>query len=156
MMAVSDWRNNRVQILNKKGSLIRSFTIKSPNGIVIIPSLNLLALCSAGKHVIEMFDISPLLPFSTSNSIPYHKNGPSVHHPLPLRYTIGNGKGSDENQFNSPFGMAYSEGKGILALSDYSNKRIELFTIRRDGFERHSSIRSLAFNPNHIAISLPR
>ena len=63
IIAVSDYRNNRIKIMDKKGGLIRCFPLKSTGGIAIIPSPNLLAVSSAEKHVIEMFDLSPL-PFA--------------------------------------------------------------------------------------------
>ena len=61
IIAVSDYFNKRVKIIDKKGALIRCFPFQSPRGIAIIPSLSLLAV-SSSKHVIELFDISPLLP----------------------------------------------------------------------------------------------
>ena len=67
IIAVSDLFNNRVKIMDKKGALIRCFPFQSPRGIAIIPSLSLLAVSSHAKHVIEIFDISPLLP-------PIHNN----------------------------------------------------------------------------------
>ena len=51
-------------------------------------------------------------------------------------------------------GIGNSEGKGILAISDYYNKRIEIYKIRRDGYEHHSFI-SLPIYPFQIAISSP-
>ena len=53
--------------MDKKGALIRSFNFKTPRGIVIIPSLNLLAVSSLKREVIEMFDLSPLLPHPPNN-----------------------------------------------------------------------------------------
>ena len=75
---------------------------------------------------------------------------------VPLLYTIGKGRGGIEDHFhfNRPNGIGYSEGKGILAISDFSNKRIEIYKIRRDGYEHHSFI-SLPIKPIHIAISSP-
>jgi len=37
MMAVSDYSNNRVKIMDKKGSLLHSFPLQLPRGIAIIP-----------------------------------------------------------------------------------------------------------------------
>ena len=62
MIAVSDFANNRVKIMDKRGALIRCFPYQSPTGIAIIPSLSLLAVSSYSKHVIDIFDISLLLP----------------------------------------------------------------------------------------------
>ena len=63
IIAVPDYSNNRVKIMDKKGTLIRCFPFQSPLGIAIIPSLSLLAVSSySEKHVIEIFDISPLPP----------------------------------------------------------------------------------------------
>ena len=67
IIAFSDWSNNRVKIMDKKGTLIRCFPLQHPRGIAIIPSLSLLAVSSEEKHVIKIFDISPLLP-------PIHNN----------------------------------------------------------------------------------
>ena len=172
MMAISDLSDNRVKIMDKKGALIRSFPIERPRGIAIIPSLNLLAVSSFDKHVIEMFDLSPLLPIPPNNmktSHIHHHDDPSL--PLPLLYTIGNGRGGPDDHFygngrgakegtedhfhlSGPMGNAYSEGKGILAISDCDNKRIEIFKIRRDGYDHHSFI-SLSIYPHRIAISSP-
>ena len=158
IIAVSDWSNNRVKIMDKKGALIRCFPFQSPRGIAIIPSLSLLAVSSYSKDVIEIFDISPLLPPIHNNN---NKNDPLNNNNkweegVPLLYTIGKGNGGKEDHFHfkSPYGIGYSEGKGILAISDYYNKRIEIYKIRRDGYEHHSFI-SLPINPIHIAISSP-
>ena len=158
IIAVSDYYNNRVKIMDKKGALIRCFPFQSPTGIAIIPSLSLLAVSSEEKDVIEIFDISPLLPPIHNNN---NKNDPLNNNNkweegVPLLYTIGKGKGGIEDHFhfNGPYGIGYSEGKGILAISDYHNKRIEIYKIRRDGYEHHSFI-SLPINPCHIAISSP-
>lgn len=182
MMAISDYNNNRVKIVDKKGSFLRSFPVQYPYGIVIIPSLHLLAVSSRGKHVIEMFDLSPLLlpsnDFINNNNNNKEKKSiideegkpTTAYEPLPLLYTIGKGRGGTEDHFhfNEPHGIAYSEGKGrgiysegkgkeeaFLAVSDNRNKRIEIYRIRRDGYDHHSFIPNLPFNPNHIAISSP-
>ena len=147
MMAISDFIVNKVKIMDKKGALIRSFPIERPLGIAIIPSLNLLAVSSGDKQVIKMFDISPLLPIPPNNkktSHIRHHDDPSL--PLPLLYTI--------RKLSGPMGIGYSEGKGILAISDSGNKRIEIYKIRRDGYDHHSFI-SLLSNPHRIAISSP-
>ena len=158
IIAVSDYSNNRVKIMDKKGALIRCFPFISPLGIAIIPSLSLLAVSSyTEKHVIEIFDISPLLPPIHNNfNHPPLNNNNHWEEGLPLLYTIGKGRGGIEDHFhfNNPMGIGYSEGKGILAISDYFNKRIEIYKIRRDGYEHHSFI-SLPINPRHIAISSP-
>ena len=165
LIGISDCYNNIVKITNKNGMLIKSFPVLCPTGITIIPSFQLLAVSSSGKQLIEIFDISSLYPYSSSNYNnnnnknnnnqnnnnnnnnnndnkykdkdkfdfnPEHKNNNSSHvndpsHPLPLLYTIGKGRGGREDHFhlNNPRGIAYSEGKGILAISDHSNKRIE-------------------------------
>ena len=158
IIAISDTGNNRIKIMDKKGALIRCFPIQYPAGIAIIPSLSLLAVSSLSKHVIEIFDISPLLPPVHNNN---NKNDPLNNHNkwkegLPLLYTIGKGRGGIEDHFhfNTPRGIGYSEGKGILAISDYHNKRIEIYKIRRDGYEHHSFI-SLPINLDQIAISSP-
>ena len=156
IIAVSDYNNYRVKIMDKKGALIRCFPFQSPMGIAIIPYLSLLAVSSNSEHVIEIFDISPLLPPIHNNNKNDPLNNNKWEEGLPLLYTIGKGKGGKEDHFhfNTPFGIGYSEGKGILAISDYSNKRIEIYKIRRDGYEHHSFI-SLPINPRHIAISSP-
>ena len=73
IIAVSDYHNNRVKIMDKKGALIQCFPFQLPKGIAIIPSLSLLAVSYYTKHVIEIFDISPLLPT-------IHKNNNNNHH----------------------------------------------------------------------------
>ena len=155
--AVSDCANNRVKIMDKKGALIRCFPFQIPRGIAIIPSLSLLAVSSYSKHVIEIFDISPLLPpiHNNDNDHPSNKNN-NWKEGVPLLYTIGKGLGrrGDHFHFNSPMGIGYSEGKGILAISDYYNKRIEIYKIRRDGYDHHSFI-SMPIYPFQIAISSP-
>ena len=157
IIAVSDYYNHRVKIMDKKGALIRCFPFQHPRGIAIIPSLSLLAVSSLSKDVIEIFDISPLLPpiHNNNKNDPLNNNN-KWEEGLPLLYTIGKGKGGKEDHFhfNNPQGIGYSEGKGILAISDYINKRIEIYKIRRDGYEHHSFI-SLPINPHHIAISSP-
>ena len=156
IIAVSEYDNNRVKIMDKKGALIRCFPFQSPVGIAIIPSLSLLAVSSDANHVIEIFDISPLLPPIHNNNKNDPLNNNKWEEGVPLLYTIGKGEGGIEDHFHfhNPFGIGYSEGKGILAISDSSNKRIEIYKIRRDGYEHHSFI-SLPINPNHIAISSP-
>ena len=156
IIAVSDWSNNRVKIMDKKGALIRCFPFQSPMGIAIIPSLSLLAVSSQSKDVIEIFDISPLLPLIHNNNKNDPLNNNKWEEGVPLLYTIGKGKGGKEDHFhfNIPRGIGYSEGKGLLAISDYGNKRIEIYKISRDGYEHHSFI-SLPINPRHIAISSP-
>ena len=156
IIAVSDYFNNRVKIMDKKGALIRCFPFQSPTGIAIIPSLSLLAVSSYSKDVIEIFDISPLLPSIHNNNKNDPLNNNKWEEGVPLLYTIGKGKGGKEDHFhfNSPYGIGYNDGKGILAISDYHNQRIEFYKIRRDGYEHHSFI-SLPFNPIHIAISSP-
>ena len=156
IIAVSDYFNYRVKIMDKKGALIRCFPFQQPRGIAIIPSLSLLAVSSYSKHVIEIFDISPLLPPILNNNKNDPLNNNKWEEGVPLLYTIGKGSGGIEDHFhfNSPLGIGYSEGKGILAISDHHNKRIEIYKIRRDGYEHHSFI-SLPINPNHIAISSP-
>ena len=164
IIAVTDYYNHRVKIMDKKGALIRCFPFIHPVGIAIIPSLSLLAVSSHSKHVIEIFDISPLLPPIHNNN-----NNNNLHPPnnnnnnnnkweegVPLLYTIGKGYGGIEDHFhfNYPEGIGYSEGKGILAISDYINQRIEIYKIRRDGYEHHSFI-SLPIYPMYIAISSP-
>ena len=157
IIAVSDYYNNRVKIMDKKGALIRCFPFQYPRGIAIIPSLSLLAVSSYSKDVIEIFDISPLLPpiHNNNKNDPLNNNN-KWEEGVPLLYTIGKGRGGIEDHFhfNHPYGIGYSEGKGILAISDYSNKRIEIYRIRRDGYEHHSFI-SLPINPHLIAISSP-
>ena len=150
-------------------------------GIAIIPSLSLLAVSSQRKNVIDIFDISSLLPPIHNNNIIIISNNDLSHNNadtnnknnnntdnintndnnkweegLPLLYTIGKGRGGREDHFHfkHPLGIGYSEGKGILAISDHSNERIEIYKIRRDGYEHHSFI-SLPINPIHIAISSP-
>ena len=156
IIAVSDYNNKRVKIMDKKGALIRCFPFQSPMGIAIIPSLSLLAVSSNSKHVIEIFDISPLLPPIHNNNKNDPLNNNKWEEGVPLLYTIGKGSGGKEDHFhfNNPMGIGYSEGKGILAISDSYNKRIEIYKIRRDGYEHHSFI-SLPINPRHIAISSP-
>ena len=157
MIAVSDFGNDRVKIMDKKGALIRCFPFQSPKGIAIIPSLSLLAVSSQAKNVIEFFDISLLLPSNNNNDRSSHKKKKKKISP-PLHYIIGKGNGGKVKHFhfNSPEGIAYSEGKGILAVSNYKNNRIEIFKLRRDGYENHSLIiPSLPFTPFHIAISSP-
>ena len=156
MIAVSDYSNSRVKIMDKNGALIRCFPFQSPMGIAIIPSFNLLAVSSFARHVIEMFDISPLLP---NINDPSHNN--KKEDVLPILYTIGgfiNRKGrgiEDHFQLKHPMGIGYSQGKEILAISNYGNKRIEMYKIRRYGYEHHSFIPSLPINPRQIAISSP-
>ena len=151
MMGVSDYGNDRVQIMDKKGSLIHSLQSKSPSGVLIIPSLHLLAVAKFKEDVIEIFDISPLL-FPPSDC----RNKDPSQYQLPLLYTIGEGRGSEDHfHFKFPEGIGFSKEKGILALSDCSNRRIELYRIRRDGYEHHSFIPNLSYYPNHIAISSP-
>ena len=97
MMGISDWGNNKVKIMDKKGMLLRSFPVVMPKGIAIIPSLQLLAV-SSGKHVIEMFDISPLLP-------PNNNKDYTPSFPLPRLYSIGKGKRKSKEDlfhFNNP------------------------------------------------------
>ena len=77
MIGVSDYNNKRIKIIDKEGSLIRSFPIETPRGIMIIPALLLLAGSVQRKHVIEMFDISPLL----SNA---PRDSQISHTPIPL------------------------------------------------------------------------
>ena len=160
MIAVSDCGNNRAKIMDKKGALIRCFPFQSPTGIAIIPSLSLLAVSSYTKHVIEIFDISPLLPNIHNNNNHFKRNDHPSNNKweegVPPLYTIGKGKGGREDHFhfNCPHGIGYSEGKGILAISDCYNQRIEIYKIRRDGYEHHSFI-SLPINPLYIAISSP-
>ena len=157
IIAVPDWGNKRVKIMDKKGALIRCFPFQRPRGIAIIFSLSLLAVSSNGNHVIEIFDISPLLPTIHNNNTdrPSHANN-YWEEGLPLLYTIGKGFGGREDHFhfNGPDGIGYSEGKGILAISDFHNQRIEIYKIKKDGYEHHSFI-SLPFNPCQIAISSP-
>ena len=168
IIAVSDYGNNRVSIMDKKGALIRCFPLQSPRGIAIIPTLNLLAVSSEGKYVIAMFDISPLLPCNNNNNIGHHssknnnnnnnkKKKKKKEEALPFLYCIGKGRGGTEDHFHfhGPEGIGYSIGKGILAISDYYNKRIEIYKISRDGYEHHSFIPSLPFTPYQIAISSP-
>ena len=156
IIAVSDYNNHRVKIMDKKGALIRCFPFKSPIGIAIIPSLSLLAVSSYSKRVIEIFDISPLLPPNHNKNNHHPSNNNKWEDGVPLLYTIGKGKGGSRRyfQFNNPYGIGYSEGKGILAISDCANKRIEIYKIRRDGYEHHSFI-CLPINPCYIAISSP-
>ena len=106
--------------------------------------------------MIEIFDISPLLPPIHNNNKNDPLNNNKWKEGVPLLYTIGKGKGGREDHFhfNYPEGIGYSEGKGILAISDYNNQRIEIYKISRDGYEHHSFI-SLPINPYHIAISSP-
>ena len=153
IIAVSDYSNGRVKIMDKKGALIRCFPFQEPTGIAIIPSLSLLAVSSYTKHVI---DISPLLPSIHNNNKNDPLNNNKWEEGVPLLYTIGKGRGGIEDHFHFyyPEGIGYSEGKGILAISDHHNKRIEIYKIRRDGYEHHSFI-SLPIYPNHIAISSP-
>ena len=157
IIAVSDYSNHRVKIMDKKGALIRCFPFQSPRGIAIIPSLSLLAVSSNSKHVIEIFDISPLLPpiHNNNKNDPLNNNN-KWEEGVPLLYTIGKGYGGKEDHFhfNTPYGIGYSKGKGILAISDRYNKRIEIYKIRRDGYEHHSFI-SLPIYPMYIAISSP-
>ena len=167
IIAVSDFANNRVKIMDKKGALIRCFPFREPRGIAIIPSLSLLAVSSEVKHVIEIFDISPLLPsnnpLNNINNNNNNNNNNNWKEGLPLLYTIGRGKGGkggkggkeDHFRFDCPMGIGYSEGKGILAISDNEHQRIEIYKIRRDGYEHHSFISSLPFFPIYIAISSP-
>ena len=156
IMAISDYDDNIVKTMDKKGALIRSLTIQTPRGIAIIPSLNLLAVSSLKREVIAMFDISPLLPHPPNNMKTSHLQNDDPSLPLPLLYTIGNGRGGvdDHFHFNHPRGIAYSEGKGILAISYPRNDRIEIYKIRRDGYDHHSFI-NIKQNPEHIAISSP-
>ena len=156
IIAVSDYSNNRVKIMDKKGALILCFPFKSPMGIAIIPSLSLLAISSNTKHVIEIFDLSPLLLSINNNPSPasYKKK---KEEGLPHLYTIGKGIGvtKDHFHFNAPMGIGYSVEKEILAISDSRNQRIEIFKIGRRGYEHHSVIHSLPFKPYQIAISSP-
>ena len=164
IIAVSDCNNNSVKIMDKKGALIQCFPFQSPTGIAIIPSLSLLAVSSSSKQVIESsLDISPHLPnIHNNNNHPLNNNNNNNNNNkreegVPLLYNIGNEYGGgrgDHFHFNNPKGIGYSEGKGILAISDYGNQRIEIYKIRMDGYEHHSFI-SLTFNPNEIAISSP-
>ena len=58
MIAVSDYDNDRIKLMDKKGALIRCSPYQKPSGILIIPSLNLLAVSSYAKYVIDIFDLS--------------------------------------------------------------------------------------------------
>ena len=109
--------------------------------------------------MIEIFDISPLLPNIHSNNnddktSDYNTKNKNWKEGIPLLYSIGKGSGRTEDHFHFkyPMGIGYCEGKGILAISDCNNQRIEIYNIRRDGYEHHSFI-SLPFKPIHIAIS---
>ena len=155
IIAVSDYYNQRVKIMDKKGALIRCFPFQQPMGIAIIPSLSLLAVSTQTKHLIEIFDISPLLPSIHNNNKNDPLNNNKWEEGVPLLYTIGKGigGGDDHFHFNIPYGIGYSEGKGILAACN--NQRIEIYKIRRDGYEHHSFIPNLQFNPMQIAISSP-
>ena len=152
MMGISDWGNNKVKIMDKKGTLLRSFLVEKPGGIAIIPSLQLLAVSSGLKHVIEMFDISPLLP-PNNNLTHNNNNNDDSSSPLPLLYSIRK-EGLKGDNFQHPTGIGYSEGKRILAVVDSGNNRIEIFKVRRDGCDHHSFI-PLSITLLHIAISTP-
>ena len=88
-----------------------------------------------------MFDISPLLthPISINSTR------------LPLQYTIRKENEKLEDDSLIKLSVAYSEGKGILVVSDEENK-ILIYKIRRDGYEYCSSLLLLLF-PHNIAIS---
>ena len=73
LLADDDLCNYRLKIMDKKGALIRCFPFQTPRGIAIIPSLSLLAVSYYSKHVIEIFDISSLLP--NNNNTSYNKKG---------------------------------------------------------------------------------
>ena len=182
IMGVSEYYKKRVKIMDKNGSIIRSFPVEYPRGIVIISSLNLIAISSFGKHVIEIYDLSPLLPTINNNininnndeDEDYIKNNSFTNillfnnlnnnntienninnEPLPLHYTIGKGRGGREDHFhfNGLQGLAFSQGKSILAIADSNNQRIEIFKLTREGYEHHSFISTSPFNLNEISIS---
>ena len=160
MMGVSYYIEDKVRIMDKNGALIRSFSIQKPRGIAIIPSLSLLAVSSGENHVIDFFDISSLLYLHNNNNNnndhpSNNNNNNNLEEDLPLLYSIGKGigGGDDHFHFNIPYGIGYSEGKGILAACN--NQRIEIYKIRRDGYEHEGMIPNLQFNPIQIAISSP-
>ena len=134
MIAVSDFGNNRVRIMDKEGSLIFSFYVNKPAGIAIIPSLNLLAVSSAEDNLIVMYDIYSVL----TDDI------------LPLRFAVACDR--KKNNFNNPQGIGFCEEKEILAISDHTFNRIILFKRNLDNFE-HLSFIPLPFKPQFLAIS---
>ena len=107
--------------------------------------------------MIEIFDISPLL----------HNNNDYSHddNKIEALYTIGTIRETskiytyfteeDHFHFNEPHGIGYSEGKGILAISDRFNRRVEIYKIRRNGYEHHSFISLPFLFLERIAISSP-
>ena len=96
--------------------------------------------------MVEIFDISDLVD-KNRDSIIYN-----LEETPPLKYIIENGSEESNPRFKQPMGIGYSEEREILAVTDFFNKRVELFKINEEKYEEHSSV-SLTFYPNHVDLS---
>ena len=140
LLGVSDLNNERIQIFNRKGTLLRTFPIKFPKGIMIIPSLHLLAIVSQLTNEIQIFDISQTEKLNKKKII---------KDPFPLCYSIGK-----KDKLNLPTGLGYSDHKKLLAVGNYGEKNIKIFSIKKEGYNIHSII-NLSSKPSYIALSTP-
>ena len=140
LLGVSDFNNKRIQIFNRKGTLLRTFPFTTPRGIMIIPSLHLLAIVSQHTNEIQIFDISQTEKLNKKKII---------KDPFPLCYSIGK-----KDKLNLPTGLGYSDHKKLLAVGNYGKKSIKIFSIKKEGYNIHSII-NLSSKPVNIALSTP-
>lgn len=150
IVAISDFATNMIALLDNKGKLLFIQKIKQPRNIELIPSLNILIIAFVSSAV-EVYDITPIR--EKQHTAEAETTEEEIKE-LPHMYTIGSDKVEGiHSKFKSPQGLRYAKKKQILAISDWGNSRIEIFHIRRDGFEHYGFIPSLGFKPNWLDIS---
>ena len=121
-IVVTEWDNNRIQVMSKEGESIFTFGDKGPEKLLwptcCIPYKNMFLVTDAGHHCIKAFDQSGT-----------------------FLYKFGK-EGNQDGQFNLPRGLLVDSSNNLL-VCDFGNNRVQQFAL--DGRFTGKSITHLSY-----------
>ena len=107
-IVVTEWGNNRIQVMSKEGESIFTFGDKGPEKLhypsCCIPYKNMFLVSDAGNHCIKAFDQSGT-----------------------FLYKFGK-EGNQDGQFNLPRGLLVDSSNNLL-VCDFGNNRVQRFAL---------------------------
>ena len=132
MLAVSDYKNRRIQIFNLNGEYLHQFGTKGvgdnqfngPMGLAICPKLKQIVVCDHKNHRIQFFDFYGNFLFKFGEM------------------------GVENGQFLFPTGIAISKRANMIAVVDYGNRRVQFFNLHGK-FKFQITKNSINNNNNH-------
>ena len=107
-VVVTEWGNNRIQVMSKEGESIFTFGDKGPEKLhypsCCVPYKNMFLVSDAGNHCIKAFDQSGT-----------------------FLYKFGK-EGNQDGQFKSPSGLLVDSSNNLL-VCDFGNSRVQQFSL---------------------------